>query len=188
MFRKHIQIVEQNGDRIVMRERPYYFSAIVPAAISSFSVTIVAMLPWPYGFLAIFPTVIFVPMILWLCVESIFQVSRAAGTLQIKRTLFGRVREKEYPAATIAYFFSQRTRNGCRIKMKLVDGAEKMLMLGAVLGPVAEEASALNRYLGAAQSSGVSQGKRYRASPLPHGRGSVGSVEANRGSDTEPRL
>jgi hypothetical protein len=152
VFRKHIQIVEQNDDRIVMRERPYYFSAIILAAIFSLPVTIVAMQPWPYFFLAIFPAAIFLPMILWLCVESIFQVSRAAGTVRVKRTVFGRVREKEYPATAIAYFFSQRTRNGCRIKMKLVTGAEKMLMFGAVLGSVAEEAAALNRYLGAAQS------------------------------------
>jgi hypothetical protein len=152
VFRKHIQIVEQNDDRIVMRERPYYFSAIILAAISSVPITIAAMMPWPYVLFAIFPTAMFLPMILWLCVESIFQISRVAGTVQIKRTLFGRVREKEYPATAIAYFFSQRTRNGCRIKMKFVTGAEKMLMLGAVLGPVAEEAAALNRYLGAAQS------------------------------------
>jgi hypothetical protein len=136
----------------VMRERPYYFSAIILAGISSLPVSVVAMLPWPDRLLAIFPAVIFLPLILWLCVESTFQISRAAGTLRVKRNLFGRVRENEYSAAAIAYFFSQRTRNGCRIKMKFVAGAEKTLMLGAVLGSVADEAAALNRYLGAVQS------------------------------------
>jgi hypothetical protein len=161
MFRPRLKTIEQTADQTVLRENPVYVAAIFPIAISllpiavwvgvpeSRSLSVLGVLFGLVGFTMFFATG------LSALVTSTFCISRASGTLRIKRKLLWWAREKEYFANDVLTVFEDHTIKGNRLMMRLRSGQVKRFTIYAEYAALDAQAGIVNSLLHEARLSGV---------------------------------
>jgi hypothetical protein len=159
MFRPRLKTIEQTADQTVLRENPVYFAAIFPIAISllpiavwvgvpeSRSLSVLGVLFGLVGFTMFFATG------LSALVTSTFCISRASGTLRIKRKLLWWDREKEYFANDVLTVFEDHTIKGNRLMMRLRSGQVKRFTIYAEYAALDAQAGMVNCLLHEARLS-----------------------------------
>ena len=166
MFSPRVKTIEQTADRTVLRERPVYAACVVPFAISFLPVamwiaspdfrttSVIGISVALIGFAMFFATG------LSALVTSTFCISRASGTLTIKRKLLRWSIEKEYSANDILTVFEDRTIKGNRLIMRLRSGQVKRFSIYGVYAALDAQAGMVNGLLHEARLSGVQAAAR----------------------------
>jgi hypothetical protein len=161
MFWPRLKTIEQTADRTILLEKPLYLSTIIP-----FAFALVPIAAW-IGFqgyrnlgamgvvMGLFITAMFSAVALSGLVTSTFSISRASGTLGIKRQLLWWSREQEYSVNEILTVVVDRSIKGNRLSMQLRSGQVKRFNLYMVYAPLEAEAGMVNQLLHAARQSGA---------------------------------
>jgi hypothetical protein len=150
---ERLETVEETRDLLTLREKPHLFIGLGFCVFSLLPVALLVRSP-RIGLLgAVVPCAWFLFLGLYASVESTFLVSRAAGTLRVKRRLWWLVAEREYSLHEISRFFEWQSTKGNRLRMELLSGKKKSLTLFAEYSSLESEAAMLNHFLPAAKHS-----------------------------------
>lgn len=154
-----LKTIEQTTERMVLREHPLYFSAIIPFVFSTVPLfalaTVEELRQVPFTFMLPIVSLMFFTVTLSGLVNSTFCISRTSGTLRITRNVLWWNKEKTYPVSDVLTIFETRTIKGNRLMMQLRSGEVKRFALYMRYGPRDAEAAAVNQYLHRARESGA---------------------------------
>jgi hypothetical protein len=153
-----LKTIEQTTERMVLREHPLYFSAIIPFVFSTVPLfalaTVHELRQVPFAFMLPLVSMMFFAVTLFGLVDSTFCISRTSGTLRITRKFLWWSMEKTYPASDVLTIFEARSIKGNRLMMHLRSGEVRRFALYMQYGPRDAEAAAVNQYLHWVRESG----------------------------------
>ncbi|HTB10661.1 MAG TPA: hypothetical protein VK752_03775 [Bryobacteraceae bacterium] len=159
MFWPRLKTIEQTEDQTILQEPPVYVACVIPLIISLLPVAIWAESPGVRRVGALAFVIAFCAFAMFFAVgmaslvTSTFYISRARGTLMVKRKLLGWTRENEYSANDVLTVYEDRSIKGNRLMMRMRSGQVKPLTIYQVYAPLDGQAGMLNSLLHEARQS-----------------------------------